>query len=230
MSCGKYYSAWEDHADYLLRSKRFSKDRPGTIPIINPFILTQNPFNMAIRTIQKRPIALKAALTNGLTLAVPAYAQEQSNWCWDACYQMVFAFFKFTITQCSIAQQVPWNTYGNCCGKPNCCNQAASDINITKGWTKWGYSCAYTASYISYATIQAAINSSYVVEAGLSWTSGGGHVVLVIGYVTSNTDNYLHVNDPGSAQTALVKYSYLKSAYGAGAWDATWNNITSTTS
>jgi hypothetical protein len=194
------------------------------------FSLTQNQFNMAIRTIQKRSITLKATVTNGYTLAVPAYAQEQSNWCWDACYQMVFAFFKFTITQCSIAQQIPWNTYGNCCGKPACCNNTCTVPQVALGWAKWGYNNDYTAGQITYPNIQTTINNNKVVEAALIWNGGGGHVVLVIGYVTGASDNYVHVNDPGSAQTALVKYSSLQNAYGSGTWKYSWNNITSVTS
>jgi hypothetical protein len=179
---------------------------------------------MAIRITQKRPIALKALAASGNTLDVPFNAQEQSNWCWSACYQMVFSYFSFSLTQCKIAQQVPWNSYSNCCGKPECCNNAASVANVAQGWNKWSYANTYSSASIPFSGIQTTIDNNNIVQAGLSITGGGLLLVLVIGYVTGNT-GYVHVNDPSNTQASVMTYGYLQSAYGKGTWSYTWNNI-----
>jgi len=179
---------------------------------------------MSIRIFARIPVTLAAATTN--PLAVPIYTQSESNWCWDACYQMVFAYNKFQISQCEIAQQAPWQTYGKCCSKPSCCDEGATASEIKQGWTHWGYAYDYSSSYITYNSVCATIDANQVIEPWLSWTGGGAHVVLVIGYLT-NTKQYVYVNDPGNSKTVLMLYTYLKQAYGQGTWDLTWNNIQS---
>ena len=178
---------------------------------------------MALRNINRRTVHMADSTLVGTSnqLKIPIYHQEQSNWCWDACFQMVFSYFHFSISQCNIAQQVPWQTYHNCCGKPGCCNYTAIDSQINTGWSKWGYTYDYNFAQIAYGSIIATINSGKAIEAGLGWANGGGHVILVIGY---STNQRVYINDP-SHGALVVTYSYLQSAYNQGVWDATWNDL-----
>ena len=65
-----------------------------------------------IRTLRGRRVAKRAVAAAPLPtpmLPVPFFAQEQTQWCWAACSQMVAAFMKKPpVKQCELANFLPW--------------------------------------------------------------------------------------------------------------------------
>jgi len=177
---------------------------------------------MALRSTNRRTISMAADVSN--TLPITAVKQEQTNWGWDACMQMVFQYHHLVLAQCEISQQVSWQTYKKCCSKKSCCNQAVTSAQVSKGWSDFEYTYTYKSSASTYAEIQTSINASQVVEAWLEWTGGGAQTVIIVGYNTSG-GNFIHVNDPTEADTLVMTYGFLKVGYGKGKWQLSWNNI-----
>lgn len=168
-------------------------------------------------------LKITPASTSKKFLNVKHYKQEQSNWCWAACCQMVFDYFGFIISQCNIA-----NYYfkGQCCKKPSKCNQGLTPSEISALYNHWSYKYSYQASQIAFIGIQASIDSNKLIEVALYWKGGGGHVVVVNGWSTGSQDE-VYVNDPGyGSGPGWITYSELEHAYGKGTWGGTWNSLT----
>lgn len=68
------------------------------------------------------------------------------------------------------------------------------------------------------------------IYSGWSWTSGGGHAVLIKGiqnsHLTDNTD-WVYYLDPADASLYKVSYSWMVGSASIGhMWDGTLYNIT----
>jgi len=126
---------------------------------------------------------------------------------------MVLNYLKISnASQCDIFKAVK--------GKP-CVNETATAAEISRGWRQFGVAFRYYAARVSFGTATASIDALAPLEVGLRWSSGGGHVVIMTGYISSSTKVY--VSDPGRGGVALMTYDYLASAYGKGSWTDTWN-------
>jgi hypothetical protein len=172
---------------------------------------------MSLRAI-KRPIVAAPQTVHGLN--VPYYAQQQTNWCWATCVQMVIKYFNpgSTATQCQIANAGVNRT--DCCTNPAPCNFPMPEAAIQPFWVHMGMTHTQVAgANVSFAGLQGAINANQPVEVGFSWTTGGGHVVLVVGWNDQNS--LVAVSDPWHGQ-AWMTYAQMAAAYGAGQWVQTW--------
>jgi hypothetical protein len=161
---------------------------------------------------------------HGGKLNLAQFQQESSNWCWAACFQMVFNFYKFTISQCQMANYY----FGSGCGKDDCCSKGTGGIcdfglvssQITDGYIHWSFPSNFTPSQITFDAILNALGTIGPVEVAVSWTAGGGHAMIVSGF---ETPNLVFVNDPAySSGPGLITYSSLQNAQGLGNWFATW--------
>src|SRR5262249_8571025 len=54
-------------------------------------------------------------------LQVPMIKQDEDNWCWAACIQMIMAFFKQPLGQCSVAGLLFENR--DCCANRRSCDE-----------------------------------------------------------------------------------------------------------
>ena len=177
------------------------------------------------------PAALAAAVappgapgpgTNPLTLAY--MAQQQTNWCWAACCEMVFhhAGVNTMVSQCDMATA---QFGGACCSTPASaqCNQGNWPQN-TYGHYAFGFT--YMQNSISFAAVQAEINANRPVEIYYAWSGGpnaGAHVALIVGYY-ANGD--VEVYDPWPAYgPGRRAFSYVQNAYNLGAWTMTYTNL-----
>jgi ABC-type bacteriocin/lantibiotic exporter with double-glycine peptidase domain len=151
-------------------------------------------------------------------LGVPYLRQEQTNWCWAACCEMVFSYYKVTARQCEMAT---YQFGRDCCRTPSTkvCNQANWPENI---YAKWRFFFAKTAASISSTTLCAEIDANRPVEVLYKWRGRGAHVALICGYY-ENGD--VEVHDPWYGQG---RYSFpeIVQAYGRGTWTATYTGIT----
>ena len=160
------------------------------------------------------------AAANPLTVT---YAQQQqTNWCWAACCEMVFhhAGANTTVTQCDMASA---EFGGPCCSTPGSaqCNQGNWPQSA---YTRFNFGFTFQQRAISFAEVQAEINANRPVEIYYAWTGGASaHVALIVGYY-ANGD--VEVYDPWpSYGPGRRAFSYVQNAYNMGAWTMSYTNL-----
>jgi len=156
------------------------------------------------------------------TVSVPQINQEQTEWCWAACAQMVLQFYgDSTVQQCDLATQL----FGEptCCSDPSSalCNEPAQVPDIAGVYASRGRNANLVIGSVPFETLQDEINANRPVEIGFAWNDGTGHQALVCGWNVDDTGPYLLVNDPRWGSGA-VYYVNLVAAYGWGSWQWTW--------
>lgn len=179
---------------------------------------------MAIKNTKKNDIPLNGTFRGAGSLNVPMIKQEQKNWCWAACANMILHYYKRAETQCRLSN---WAfNQSLCCQTPNsqACDRGLSDAGITQLFSSRYLHSSYIANSVSYVKLDAEISANRPVEVGYSWTNGGGHVAVVIATVIINGREAVRVNDPAYGSVG-VYFSDLLLAYGMGRWDATWIEI-----
>ncbi|MEM7725857.1 MAG: papain-like cysteine protease family protein [Cyanobacteria bacterium P01_A01_bin.45] len=156
----------------------------------------------------------------------PEIIQEQSEWCWAACIQMVLKYVdnSDSTTQCKIVSQG--------LGISGCCNNLSSSIcnkplqvpKVKEEWEKNGFSSIYNEFAIQFPTVVNEINQGRPIEIGWKYNGPGGHALLIVGYDKNNEK--LFVNDPRlDGYRGYVDYSEVVSAFGEGSWEWTWTGI-----
>jgi hypothetical protein len=154
-------------------------------------------------------------LTAPVVLDVPQIFQEQTQWCWAACAQMVAAFLgNADVRQCELANFLHEQT--KCCNKPGstACNQPCPYDGIEKVFTHLRIHSISHNWAVNPQVLMREFQANRPVEIGLLWFGGGGHVAIVRG-VTER--GLLAVNDPWFGQ-GVATYMYLALAYGQGEW------------
>jgi hypothetical protein len=155
---------------------------------------------------------------------VPQISQEQTEWCWAACAQMVLQFYgNSSVQQCDLASKL----FGEpCCANPDSplCNEPAQVPDLAGVYAQWGRNAVLVPGDVPFETLQSEINANRPIEIGFIWNDGTGHQVLVCGWNIDGTGPYLLVNDPKWGSGA-VYYSNLQAAYGWGSWKWTWQSI-----
>jgi hypothetical protein len=166
-------------------------------------------------------------------LPITYVRQEQSEWCWAACCQMVFAMNGKTnadgtpITQ----EQMASAMFGvNCAGANG--SSAACDKGCYPNQAYAYYSFACTQAMGALPATPAAggnggptctgeIDAGRPVEVYYLWTQGNTHVALLVGYY-DNGD--FEVFDPLYGE-ASHSYQEVLTAYGRGSWAASYSGI-----
>jgi hypothetical protein len=174
---------------------------------------------MTLRLGKGTPVPyLKSKPRADTILAVPFRYQEQTQWCWAACAEMIYHFFGITNwRQCHMAQVI----FGaDCCSAPgsSVCNQpnwVSNALNLVGIHWYW-HNTAY-----SFYGVRNEINGSRPVVARYGWSGGGGHFVVIRGYYD---DTDLDVHDPWYGPGRRT-YDSILNAYGMGNWDETYTGI-----
>ncbi|RCJ16850.1 hypothetical protein A6S26_32365 [Nostoc sp. ATCC 43529] len=152
------------------------------------------------------------------TLNVPYRHQEQNNWCWAGCCEMVFLYYNLqNVRQCDMAT---YQFGANCCVVPSSsvCNQGNWPENI---YNHYRFSNSRTEAPLLPGLVISQIDSNQPIEPYYAWRNGGAHVAIIRGYY-DNGD--LEVNDPwyGPSRNS---YSDVVTAYGLGTWSKTYFDI-----
>jgi Papain-like cysteine protease AvrRpt2 len=157
-------------------------------------------------------------------LAVPYYSNDESNWCWAACGEMMGALFLGrVIDQCTFAQAA--FPSGNCCQDKDSCNselQLYTDM-MDKVFAVIGKTAAFNPQPISFAEVQEQIAVKQLpVQVGFRWNNGDGHVAVVCGVSSQQGETQVYVNDPVYG-AGWIDFGNLQLAYGlGGSWQWTW--------
>ncbi len=165
---------------------------------------------------------------------VPAYIQEQSNWCWAACGQMIYwAYHSGSIAQCtyvgksrdqengslfdcgnlSSSSSSPC-TYPGTFNSPQSlygCNGSNEAVFDYYGISSTGYGHAFSTSELT-----TAMSARKMCLARWGWNGGGGHLVVVNRYKSGN----VYFNNPLSG-AVIWSYNTFKTANGQGTWTNT---------
>ena len=149
-------------------------------------------------------------------LPIVLVRQQQTNWCWAACCEMVFAHKGVLwIYQCNIVSR---QFNANCCTHPypKVCNKPEWP---DQAYVDWGITFTRLNSQLSFADLQSAIDNGNPVEVYFVWQgSVAAHVALVVGWY-DNGD--VQVNDPWRG-VLRIGYVDLQIAYGLGTWLETY--------
>lgn len=127
--------------------------------------------------------------------AVTLNPQQTDEWCWAASGEMCMNFIQpsVNVTQCDEANKE--------FGRTDCCNNPVPDACVNGGWPQpdqYNFSFQTTSdAALSWTDLQSQI---YCVKKPFAfswhWPGGGGHMMVVIGYITLSGTNYVTVNDP----------------------------------
>jgi hypothetical protein len=104
---------------------------------------------MPLRTLAGIPSIRRPPLLGGKLLNVPYFHQQQTNWCWATCAEMVFHYYGVNLVrQCDMATA---QFGGNCYASPSssACNQGNWPEN-----TYNHYSFHYTKNNIAFTAAQ----------------------------------------------------------------------------
>lgn len=145
--------------------------------------------------------ALSLAHAGSATLALPYYAQTESNWCAIASAEMLLAYYGSSVQECEMANY-DFGAGNNCCANPSssACNPSTGSFT-GKPISYYGLSyTAYPNNSFSFAQFESEINAGRPVSIGWNWTCSsppcGGHAMNVAGYNATTSGNYLELWDP----------------------------------
>ncbi len=170
------------------------------------------------------------------TLPVPFFEQEETNWCWAACIQMVMHYFNQTsVDQCHVASLF---FEDDSCSQPDSFNFGCDPEDVKRIFANPDLSveCTRRASTVQFGTIQKEINEGQrPIAVALLWFTPtkkerGGHIIIVKGWRMFDGKPFVKVNDPWYGR-GDVSFARLKSYYGPdddgldGVWKHTWTSI-----
>lgn len=167
--------------------------------------------------------------------SVPAYQQEQSNWCWAACGSMIYWAYKpGTISQCNFVATSRnkensdlfdcnnlSSSTANPCTSPGTfnspqslytCGGSIENVLDYYGISSTGYSNAFSATDLTNATH---VKKHMIARWG--WNSGGGHFVVIYRYSGGNVS----FNNPAYGSSYTWTYTKFKTANNQATWTHT---------
>jgi hypothetical protein len=138
-------------------------------------------------------------------LPCPAVVQEHSQWCWAASGSSLLSCVKAPETQCAIVDYVRGITYA--CGNETfdwadtTANRAIEALygpapSVSDLMIHYGHPCTGQASALSFTEIQTEIGAGRPFFVNWAWASGGGHILLGMGWETGDGSQDVVLMDP----------------------------------
>jgi len=162
------------------------------------------------------------------SLPVTLHPQETGVWCWAASGQMVMDYLGHNVAQCEEANKR--------FGRTDCCTTPRPGACVNTGWPefdKFGFTFDRTSDA---ALTWSALRSQVSNEPNCSkkpfafswhWPGGGGHMMVVKGYLTLSGVNYVVVLDPlpvNVGTETIMTYDYFVTSAGHHThWDDFYN-------
>ena len=133
-----------------------------------------------------------SSVASAKILPVPLKPQETNMWCWAASGQMIMNYLGATgVTQCDQANRE--------LGRTDCCASPTPSACVKGGHTQfdqYNFDLDYADGALSFSALSSEIDANRPVEFAWSWTGGGGHVMVAVGYTTINNVNYVYDQNP----------------------------------
>ncbi|MBV8977720.1 MAG: C39 family peptidase [Alphaproteobacteria bacterium] len=165
---------------------------------------------------------------------MPTLPQRQSNWCWAASAEMAMRYLGLDVPQCVQASYEfrPPNDGSPDVGRNKCCDAPSTNCN-QGGWPQFStyhFDASNTSNApLSFEQIRTEIDAKRPVLFSWHWVGNGGHMMVIVGYVTIGNLQYVVVNDPepytdlnepdGGTRTTMSYETYVSG------WDHThWND------
>ncbi|WP_309130903.1 papain-like cysteine protease family protein [Brevibacterium sp.] len=137
-------------------------------------------------------------------LPIETPAQERSNWCWAATGNAVADYFGREYSQnqfCNMAFGRALNS--------SCPNDQADLGNDQRAFREIGIAPgSYISATISYDTVSDEISHDRPVMTRILWSSGGGHMMNLIGYDRGNSTVRYHDPWPDSQRVNTSTYAW----------------------
>lgn len=178
-----------------------------------------------------KPINFIEPIPTAKVIDVPQITQEQTNWCWAACVEMVLRYYGTSAArQCELANELFGRS--DCCSEPSSpdCNKPCKIEDISNFYARRNIQSQFVDENVPFSTLQSEIDADRPVEILFQYKKKQkrGHLVIVRGWYTTKAEEYVRVNDPKDDNDDLprmVAYSELLNAYGEGKWTSTWIKI-----
>ncbi|MGW6281667.1 papain-like cysteine protease family protein [Kribbella sp. NPDC055071] len=154
------------------------------------------------------PLAPQATAAPGsYYLSVTGQSQQKSNWCWAATGNSIAAFYGRTYSQnqfCNLA-------FGNS-QNATCPNNQATLANDQQAFRSIGISAgSYVSGTLSFSTLVTEIAAGRPVMTRIGWSSGGGHMMDIIGYDSSDSTLEYYNPWPDDPRYNYSSYSWYRS-------------------
>lgn len=180
---------------------------------------------------QGKSISFEELPSTEKIINVPEIKQEQFNWCWAACAEMVIHYYAGPATrQCDFANELFDRT--ECCSEPSNpnCNRPCEMLDISNLYSNRHIHSQLVDKAVPFSKLQSEIDADRPVEVVYFWRDWEkpGHSVIVRGWRIDGEEEFVHVNDPANSSTTMsgiVAYSELLAPYGEGDWTYTWIEI-----
>lgn len=185
---------------------------------------------------------VNTAIAQSYQVPISVVTQEQNQWCWDANSKCILKYYGFNVSQCSIAEycrSVNPSYFGN----SNCCNNPSGKCNSpnyldgasgVKGVLKHfgNLESNPMERVISVSEINDEMNGKRPYIILVTWSSGGGHVMVACNYNASATS--LTFMDPwqGNGFTTCkhtASGTLISTKSGDGTWAETLTVLPSST-
>ncbi len=157
------------------------------------------------------PVPVAPATTK--QLPVTLIPQQTRMWCWAASGQMIMAYLgDSSVTQCAEASEY--------FGSVDCCSPGNETTCVNGGWPPFnanGFSNSATPtlapqSALSFDALRDQIDRNKPVAFAWHQNSGGGHMLVAVGYQIDGAQQYVIVNDPWPPNVG-AQYTLPYSAY-----------------
>lgn len=151
-------------------------------------------------------------------LEVPLQAQEQSLWCWAGTAQMIMAYHKVSVRQLDLAKKVVRDPLPGI--------EGARRFN-RGGWPpfrQWAFERRLRSgrSPLSQEDVLKEIDAGRPFAVSWRYRDGGGHMLVIVGYLWIGDELWLVANDPwppgeSGGDRSLISYDHYVGGL-AGAW------------
>ena len=153
------------------------------------------------------------------TLPVTLRPQETDMWCWAASGEMCMDFLGTDVQQCDEANKE--------FGRSDCCHSPVPNDCVNGGWPefdKYGFTFSRTSNTaLTFDQLKEQIYCrNKPVAFSWHWNNGGGHMMVVRGYVTLEGTNWVYISDPWAPNVGdqrLITYAAYVSGPGYTHWD-----------
>lgn len=157
--------------------------------------------------------------------------QQTNNWCWAAVTQMLAQHVGNSVNQCDLANHR--------FGRTDCCNSQNEGSDCPKtnncnmpGWLELDFAGVTFEENSTARTWEQLRSQIYCSKKPMGYAYGTsgvvGHVVMIKGYVSVGSTNYVILNDPWSpcnGAERLITYSEYADPAGTSTHWNTWYNI-----